>query len=258
MSGAKQGQTSAPAGTGSVPGLGEAFSINLSTGQGMYSFKLPLPDGIAEHTPRLALEYAHGQGHSPFGFGWRLPLRTISRRLDFGVPPDGGGPQLAASERFMDSGADLLRLADGSYRTQVETVFNLYSRAGSGWKIEERNGLVHELGVTDGARVAEPGHPDRIHEWLIERTTDPSGNSIDYSYELHENRLYLTLIRYASYAVRFEYEARADARTDGRLGFLRKLDRRCKRIAVVLNPGAGERHIRSWTLAYQTEQWSGI
>src|SRR5262245_39692724 len=212
--GAKQGQTAAPAGTGSAPGLGEAFSINLSTGQGMYSFKMPLPEGVAGHTPRLALEYAHGQGHSPYGFGWRLPLRTISRRLDFGVPPEGGA-QLAATERFMDSGAELLRLADGTYRTQVETSFNIYSRVGDGWKIEERNGLVHELGITAGARLSEPGQPGRLHEWLLERTTDPCGNSIDYSYQQHENRLYLSSIRYAAYAVRFEYEVRPDTRIDG-------------------------------------------
>src|SRR5262245_65321118 len=117
--GAKTGHTSPPAGTGNAPGLGEAFNINLSTGQGMYTFKMPLPEGVAGHTPRLALEYAHGQGHSPYGFGWRLPLRTISRRLDFGVPAEGG-PQLAATERFMDSGAELLQLADSTYRPQVE------------------------------------------------------------------------------------------------------------------------------------------
>ena len=255
--GAKQGQTAAPAGTGSAPGLGEAFSINLSTGQGMYSLKLPLPEGVAGHTPRLALEYAHGQGHSPYGFGWRLPLRTISRRLDFGVPADGS-PQLAATERFMDSGAELLRLADGTYRTQVESAFTLYSRLGEGWKIEERNGIVHELGATAGARLAEPDQPSRLHEWMIERTTDPSGNAIDYSYELHENRLYLALIRYAAYGVRFEYNLRPDVRRDGRLGFSRKLDRRCKRIVVVLNPGPGERLIRSWSLGYQVEPSSGI
>lgn len=254
---AKQGQTAAPAGTGNAPGLGEAFSINLSTGQGMYSLKLPLPEGIAGQTPRLSLEYAHGQGHSAFGFGWRVPLRTISRRLDFGVPSEGG-TQLAASERFMDSGAELLRLNDGTYHTQVETAFSVYTRVGDGWKIEDRNGVAHDLGMTSGARLAEPGQPSRLHEWLLERTTDPSGNAIDYSYELHENRLYLALIRYASYAVRFEYEQRADVRTDARLGFLRKLDRRCVRILVVLNPGPGERLIRSWTLAYQMEPWSGI
>ena len=33
----KTEQSAPPAGTGNVPGLGETFSINLSTGQGVYS-----------------------------------------------------------------------------------------------------------------------------------------------------------------------------------------------------------------------------
>src|ERR671933_2242443 len=107
--GAKSGRASAPAGIGTAPGLGESFSINLNTGQGMYSFKMPLPEGVAGHTPRLTLEYAHGQGHSPFGFGWRLPLRTISRRLDLG----------RRTERFMDSGTEIVPLQDGTYGTLV-------------------------------------------------------------------------------------------------------------------------------------------
>jgi len=86
--GAKTGQTSPPAGTGFVPGLGEAFRINLSTGQGVYSCKLPLPDGIAGHTPTLSIEYAHGAAGGPFGLGWRLSLRTLARRLDFGTPEE--------------------------------------------------------------------------------------------------------------------------------------------------------------------------
>src|SRR5262245_21729108 len=128
---AKSGQASAPAGAGTAPGLGEAFSINLNSGQGMYSFKLALPEGVAGHTPRLALEYAHGQGHGPFGFGWRMPLRTISRRLEVG----------SGSERFLDSGAEIVPTGDDEFGTLVETAFSRYRRAGDGWTIEERNGI---------------------------------------------------------------------------------------------------------------------
>ena len=53
---------------------------------------------MAKHTPKLGLEYAHGAGDGEFGLGWRLPLRIISRRLDFGPPEEG------IVERFMDSG----------------------------------------------------------------------------------------------------------------------------------------------------------
>ena len=118
--GGKTEKTSPPAGTGYVPGLGESFSINFSTGQGVYTYKLPLPDGVAGHTPRLNLEYAHGGGHGPFGLGWRLPLRSISRRLDFGVPGEPGkGP--GAVERYLDGGVEIAALPDGSYAALAET-----------------------------------------------------------------------------------------------------------------------------------------
>ena len=35
---ARTAVTSPPAGTGNVPGLGETFNMNLSTGQGVYTY----------------------------------------------------------------------------------------------------------------------------------------------------------------------------------------------------------------------------
>ncbi len=77
-------QTFGPSGTGYFPGIDEAFSINLNTGQGIYCYQITLPEGISNHTPKLVLEYANGIGHGPWGLGWRLTLRSITRRLDFG------------------------------------------------------------------------------------------------------------------------------------------------------------------------------
>src|SRR5258706_14899510 len=162
---AKTEQTSPPAGAGQAPGFGEAFSINLSTGQGTYSYQIPLPEGVAGHTPRLSLQYAHGNGHDAWGLGWRLPLRSIVRRLDFGTPDTG------VVERFLDGDAELVPIAGGSFRALRETTFSRYTRAGNapdrgaGWRIEERNGQVHELGFTAAARSAPPDPPDRPVEW---------------------------------------------------------------------------------------------
>src|SRR5262245_8789541 len=99
---AKAEQTSPPAGTGNVSGLGEAFSINLSSGQGTYLYRMPLPEGVAGHSPKLTLEYAHGAGHGPWGLGWRMGVRSISRRLDFGTPDE------ALTERYLDMGAEIV------------------------------------------------------------------------------------------------------------------------------------------------------
>lgn len=249
---AKSEQTSPPAGTGNAPGLGEAFTINLSTGQGTYAYKLPLPEGIAGHTPRLALEYAHGAGHGPFGLGWRIGLRSISRRLDFGPPDDG------MIERFLDSGTELVPIADGTFRAMRETAFGRYTRVGGGWRIEERNGIVHELGTGAAARVAPPDHPDRPVEWLVERTLDTSGNAIAHTYRFDQGVAYPATIRYAAYEVRFVYEARPDVRHDGRAGFARRRALRCHRIELVVDPGPGERVVRTYQLVYQLSAGSAV
>ncbi len=250
---AKEEKNAPPAGTGNAAGLGEAFSINLSTGQGTYTYQMPLPDGVAKHMPKLALEYAHGAGHGAWGLGWRMGLRSISRRLDFGTPDE------SLIERFMDGGNELMPSVDGTFRAMRETAFSRYRRRGDGWVIEDRNGQVHELGLTPAGRVAHPDHPDRVVEWLLERSLDVSGNAIQYTYLFDSGMAYPQTIRYAIYEVRFTYEARSDVRHDGRAGFSRRRALRCARVELMLDPGRpAERVIRSWSVAYTTAPGSGV
>jgi RHS repeat-associated protein len=249
---AKSEHNAPPTGTGNAAGLGEAFSINLNTGQGMYAYRLPLPEGVAAHTPQLALEYAHGTGHGAWGLGWRLSLHSITRRLDFGTPEEG------LIERFLESGAEIMPIDDGTFRAVRETAFTRYTRVGEGWKIEERSGMVHELGVSAAGRITQPGHSDRPVEWLLERTTDISGNVIEYDYAFDNGIAYPQTIRYAIYQVRFQYEDRPDVRHDGRAGFSRRRTKRCSQVQLILDPGAEERIIRSWRFGYEIAPSSGV
>ena len=82
--GAQSAQTSPPSGTGHVPGFGESFNINLNTGQGVYSYKIALPEGIAKHTPSITLEYSSSHQYGNYGWGWDIGIRKISRKLDSG------------------------------------------------------------------------------------------------------------------------------------------------------------------------------
>lgn len=249
---AKVEEKSPPAGTGYLPGLGEAFSVNLNTGQGTYTYQIPLPEGVAKHGPKLSLEYTHGAGCGAWGLGWRLPLRSITRRLDFGTPSEG------ITERFSDGGIDLISAKDGSFRAMRETSFARYTRLGDRWKIEERNGQVYELGKDPGARVADPDHPDRVTEWLVERTLDVSGNAVSYQYLTDHGFAYPKSITYAAYEVRLSYENRPDVRRDGRAGFSRQRTLRCSRLQLVLDPGAGERVIRTYEFVYENDPRSGV
>src|SRR5579859_1654124 len=75
-----------PKSGGSVRGLGEKFQAGGPTGTGRLRVPIsvsPCRDG-AELT--LALDYDSGQGHGPFGTGWRLSVPSITRRTDKGIP----------------------------------------------------------------------------------------------------------------------------------------------------------------------------
>ena len=249
----RSGVTSPPSGNGSVPGLGEAFSINLGTGQGVYSYKLALPAGRAGHGAGLALEYRHGAGPGMFGLGWRLPLRAISRRLDFGVPGRG------AAERWLDSGEELVETTDGTYGAARERAFTRYRRRRAGWVVEDRTGVVHECGLRARGRVADPDHPDRVQEWLLERSLDPSGNVVEYGYEHEDGVAYPASVTWAAYELRFVYEERPDVRQNARAGFVRTTARRCRAIELFLDAGtANERRVRSWAFGYRLHPGSGI
>lgn len=185
---AQSEQVSPPAGIGSTPGMGEAFQMNLSTGQGTYSYKLAIPAGVAEHTPRLSLEYTHTNRMEQFGQGWSLPMRTIRRRLEVDVESD-------SSEVFLDSGMELIELNDGSYAPVRETLFTRYLRQGQGWLIQERNGVEHRLGTAAAARIEDPSHSGRVFEWLLDKTTDASGNEINFAWNIDEGFAYPSEIR---------------------------------------------------------------
>jgi RHS repeat-associated protein len=250
---AKSGITSPPAGTGNVPGLGESFSINLNTGQSVYSYKLPLPDGVVGHTPQLTLEYSHGSGLTEFGLGWRMTRRSIARRLDFGVPDVG------VTERWMDSGNELVSVGENRFAAKVETLFTRYTRETEGWKIEERNGMVHWLGITPETRIADPVHLDRVQQWLLTQSLDSSGNMIKYTYQHDRGIAYLASIRYGAYAIQFVYGDRPDVRSEGRMGFVRQQQKRCQRVELYLDPAEeSQRLLRTWTFSYELDPLSGV
>ena len=151
-SGTEPSAVAPPAGTGFAPGLGEAFTINLSTGQGGYSVPLPLPAASPATSRELRLEYRQGPANGPFGLGWRLPLRAIERRLDFG--PDGSGP---LHGRRCGAAGDRRR---GASARGSRAAFHRYSPDGR--RLAGRGaGTVsgHRLGTTPAARVADPDHP---------------------------------------------------------------------------------------------------
>ncbi|HMB64564.1 MAG TPA: SpvB/TcaC N-terminal domain-containing protein, partial [Eudoraea sp.] len=248
--GAQTAKTSPPSGTGHVPGFGESFNINLNTGQGVYSYKIALPEGVAKHSPSLTLEYSSAHEYGNYGWGWDIGIRHISRKLDSGTD--------LQKEIYMDSGQEILPMPDGSFRNRFESQHNRYDREGDGWVIRERNGVSHVMGSGAGARLHHPRRPDRIFKWLVEKTIDTCGNEIRYTYLLDEHCHYLDTIEYAIYRIKFQYESRPDIRTSGRTGFLSTRKNRCKRITLQVASNAVFTTQKTWTFEYAEEPVSGI
>ena len=246
--GAQSAKSSPPAGTGHVPGFGESFNINLNTGQGVYSYKVALPEGVAKHTPSLTLEYSSAHQYGYFGWGWDIGMRQVSRKLD--------SSESNLKEVYLDSGQEIVKMPDGTFRSRFESQHNKYERKPKGWIIHERNGIKHVLGTKASARLTGP--QNRIFKWLIEKTIDTSGNEINYQYLMDEKTIYIDTIEYAIYKIQFHYEDRPDVRLDGRMGFLSKRRKLCQRIVLLVKIGATFEPQKTWTFNYQQEAISGV
>lgn len=249
-SGTSRNSISPPSGSGRLSGMGEAFSLDLNSGQCTYTLPFELPKGVAGFKPRIKLLYSHGQANGPFGLGWRLQIRQINRRLDYGIPNEEMKPV------FMDGTLPLHNWGDGKYHPQREMGFSTYQKVGDGWAVTEKDGRRQYFGESINARIVDPDHPDRVQSWLLEREEDLNGNTINYEYSRIDGYQYLSAVRYATFRVVFEYEARPDVVFNGRAGFFRRITQRCKSISLYLS--TTNQKVRALNLEYTHDDLSGV
>ena len=77
---------SLPSGSGTVQGMGESFSAQLSTGIATFSVPIALPAARGAAQPSLALSYSSSGGHGVAGVGWDIGVPFIARQTDRGIP----------------------------------------------------------------------------------------------------------------------------------------------------------------------------
>src|SRR5436190_15743862 len=91
---------SPPKGTGTLKGLGEVFSTNLSTGTASLTVPLATSPGRDGFELGLQLTYDSGAGNSVFGIGWSISVPSITRKTDKGIP------RYQPDDTFMLAGAE--------------------------------------------------------------------------------------------------------------------------------------------------------
>jgi RHS repeat-associated protein len=216
-------QLALPKGEGSIQGMGESFTPQLSSGTGTFSVPIALPAGRAGVNPTLTLSYSTSGGNGPLGIGWSMGVPFISRQTDKGFPRYVDSAKWTPQEdRFIYNGgqelvpvsnADAQRI-DGApvppelatfqqYRARVEGAFMRFFRApdGSRWVVQSKDGTRFDFGAAPGSPVgsavqSDPEDPRRIFAWTLVRMSDAHGSSVQYQYRQDAGNLYLTDIYY--------------------------------------------------------------
>ncbi len=237
---------SLPSGPGSIEGLGESFEPQLNTGMATYGVGFSLPPGRTGHQPRVGLRYDGGGGNGIAGMGWSLAgVGYIQRQSDKGLP------RYDRTDTFVTAaGEELVRLSDGSYRTENEGGFLRFhfDDLAQVWTAETPDGGLLTFGADATARVEDGG---RVFRWMLTRNEDSNGNRIDYAYtslpgstnQVFCDRIYYT--RHASYTlagehvVVFSYAGgRPDPISDYRAGFEVTTDHRLVGVDICTRGGS--------------------
>src|SRR5688572_18637408 len=155
-SGVSPNTISLPKGPGSIEGLGESFQPTLNTGTAKYSLKLALPPGTAGHAPEIVLAYDGGSGNGVLGFGWSIPLASIQRRSDKGIPLYGQTNLLSRADVFLNElKEELVPVEAGYWFSKNEGAFIRYQQVGEHWKANLPDGVTQILGGSESSRVSD-------------------------------------------------------------------------------------------------------
>jgi len=244
-------------------------------GAAVYQIPIQVPPGVAGMQPKLVLRHDSQGARGIAGAFWSLEGIPAVRRCPRTKAQDGerGGISLTSGDRFCFD-AQRLTLeqagtygADGVvYRPEVDNFSRIKSigTAGSGPKyftVEEKGGLKLEFGNTTDSRLlpmAASGSDQSatVLTWYVNKISDRSGNSIDFSYDMADGEITLKEVSYAGGKVKvaLEYVADWNPRTMFVAGTRIKYTKLLSKITTSL-PGGGaqgaDRTVKQYRLGYE-------
>jgi hypothetical protein len=98
-----------PKGSGTVEGMGESFSTQLSTGAATMTVPFQLVPARGDAQPSLSLSYSSASGWGVAGVGWDIGAPFIARQTDRGIPRyEDQADYYAGQDRFVFNGGQEL------------------------------------------------------------------------------------------------------------------------------------------------------
>ena len=208
---------STPKGPGTIQGMGESFSAQPSTGIATFSVPFALPKARGAAQPSLSLGYSSSSGSGVAGVGWDVSVPFISRQTDRGTPSyKDQSTWHANQDRFVyNGGQELVPICDmpdgctdklipgellpswaGTwqyFRPRVEGSYLrfFWNRDQQLWRVQDKSGVVLELGGDSNALETDPQDSTRVFRWNLRRQVDPRGNEVRYAYLKEAGASYL-------------------------------------------------------------------
>ena len=169
-------------------------------GDGTVDFPIALPPGRGGLTPSLAVTYNNNGGSGPVGYGWDIPVQSISVDSRFGVPIYSTSKeteiyQLNGEDLLLQSGTTLYqphrpgtyinRVTDATFVPKVEGSFSKIVRKGTGpanytWIVYDKSGKKYYYGTVTKMNAGIAGN---ISRWYLDKVEDINGNYISYGYQ---------------------------------------------------------------------------
>jgi RHS repeat-associated protein len=209
--GASSQAISVPKGAGTIQGMGESFSAQLSTGVATFSVPFSLPAARGGAQPSLGLSYSSSSGWGIAGMGWDVGVPFISRQADRGLPGyDDRSDYWSGQDRFVFNGGQELvpictvggsssaptcegalpgeempgwSVGSQYFRPRVEGSFLrfFWSVDHLTWRVQDKTGVTMELGVPldgsgyRGGVLVNSEKPEAVARWSLVRQYDTQG-----------------------------------------------------------------------------------
>ena len=228
-------------GEGLVGALGGNVDIS-AMGGAVYTIPLPLPPGIHDIAPNLAVVYNSQSGNGLLGWGWNLCGNSAITRVGHTLYHDGDLKGVDFhDDRFALDGQRLFVVNnknygenEAEYRTEIDGMNKVVSYRSESdttngpayFKVWRADGTIAYYGRRYDSRIGLKQRNDACL-WLLDSVVDRNGNYMTYHYNYYGGSSYsLNYIKYTGhdsgnpatakspfYKVRFYYESRADEET---------------------------------------------
>ncbi len=269
---------------GALPG-----TMGVGNGAATYSLPIALPPGVAGVQPSLSLNYSSTDSGGVAGLGWSVAgVSSIDRcGRNFAInnttdvarflPADRlclDGQQLILINGNHDNDSDYWR-DSAEYRTEIDTFSRIRATLANGHRsftVETKTGQTLIYGDRADTYLLGQGRSDELaHRWWLSGSTDRSGNTIGYWYNLDaasgESRL--AQIRWggntrSGQAMFVKAELQYETRPDAQVAYVSgsHFDARLRLKSIVTSTetqadGSGGTSALRYNLAYELSASSG-